>query len=106
VPATFAAAVAADVPAGAGAAAGVALADDEGDDAWFDEAEDEGDCEQAVSPAAPAKNTQPARTDLRTVEDMEHPSHRGTDGQLYAFSPAAASPVRQGAAAIPREPWP
>jgi hypothetical protein len=96
VPSTFALAVAlAEVAAGAGDVTGVVLADDAGADASPDAAEDDEGCEQPANPAAPASNAQPARTDLRIVEDMGSPSHDGTSRQLYALSPIAASPVRQ-----------
>jgi len=45
-------------------------------------ADGDGDCEQATNPA-PASSAQPARTDLRIVDDMLRPSCRGVDGTPY-----------------------
>src|SRR5690348_13908419 len=50
----------------------VALAED-GAEASPDVAEGEEDCEQAARPAAPASSAQPAKTDLRIVDDMLRP---------------------------------
>jgi hypothetical protein len=86
----------------AGGVTGVALAEDAGAEA-SPEADGEDDFEHATNPA-PANSAQPASTDLRIVEDMERPSHRGTDRQLYAISLAPASPVRQAHATVVAHP--
>jgi len=64
---------------------GVALADDAGAEASPDAAEGEEDCEQPANPAAPASSAQPARTDLRIVEDMEAPRMTARTGSYTRF---------------------
>src|SRR6185312_17523771 len=76
------------VAAGGGAdgVTGVALAAD-ADAEVSPPADGDGDCEQATNPA-PASSAQPARTDLRIVDDMLRPSCRSVDGSpIPGFHP-------------------